>query len=718
MNASTPTWTATVAARASALAVGVFLRPWLAVIFVGAFVAVPSFLVAAVVIDETGSRLRTSRLEEQGRAAQTGADIVFKALEGVSSNLQAVASSRAVGGAMAASDHNALASLLHESRPLLGVNDEVMVLFIEDRSGILLAIEPPDPTLPGKDFSARDYFIGVSRAWTPYVSEAFPAAIRGNPPTTVVAVPLFSTAGKPVGVLGAGLDLSKTPGWFGPLGQYQDVYLVDAKGRLIANRAGNQGSLRDLSSDPTISQVLRGSRTLEAGHDPLTGQRAVIASAPVTGVGWHVVVVDDPRVFDATLSGLQNLLGVRVALLVLILVMTLVLSLTVRGLVRRRSLLAQSELAAREARDLADAANKHKSEFLANMSHELRTPLNAIIGFSNLLDEQIGSKLSEKQVRYLRTIGEAGAHLLGLINDVLDLSRVEAGRMDLRPEILTIEALLAPLLATAGEAAREKRVSFETTAEAADVRVDPGRIRQALFNLLSNAIKFTPAGGEVTLTATIHDDQLCLAVADTGLGIPADQQHRVFGTFERLHEDRSTEPGTGLGLALTKRLVELHGGSISFASREGDGTIFQIRLPNAVLSPHAGGRILVVEDQRHDADLVIALAAKHHLPSEVVASVAEATAALARSVPTAVVLDLRLPDGRGESILRLLKDDPRTRQVPVIVLSVEDDEGGTSSLGADDHLTKPLDRARLDLWLARVAARQSGPEVSLAPAAG
>ncbi|MDQ2913927.1 MAG: ATP-binding protein [Chloroflexota bacterium] len=351
------------------------------------------------------------------------------------------------------------------------------------------------------------------------------------------------------------------------------------------------------------------------------------------------------------------------------------------------------------------------------MSHELRTPLNAIIGFSELLQEQLASSLNDRQKRYLGNIRDAGGHLLALINDVLDLSKVEAGRIELRPETILVQALLAPVLAATREAARRQNVEFGTANnDDRTVHVDAGRVRQILFNLLSNAVKFTPAGGRVTLAVTAEGGALDIVVADTGLGIPLEKQDRVFGTFERFHEGSLAAQGTGLGLALTKRLVEIHHGTVDFTSREGAGTTFHVHFPDVVVDVQTTRRLLVVEDERGDADLVIALALTHGLSAEVAASVEEATAAIVRSRPSGIVLDLRLPDGRGETILRLLKADPITAPIPVVIVTVEDDEGRSLSLGADDYLTKPIDRPRLERWLARVAARQEPTEVARAPA--
>jgi signal transduction histidine kinase/ActR/RegA family two-component response regulator len=696
-------------------ALAIFLRPWLAVAVVGFVIALPLYLVTASTFDDTNARLESSRRAEQARAAQTGAKIVGDRVSGIQTDLVAVASSRFMQDAVASGDAAALGALVTELRPIVGIEHETLTVFVENTHGSLLAIDPPDQTLIGRDFSQRDYFIGVSSGWKPFVSEAFQAAIRGNPATTVVAVPVFGRDDEPVGIFGAAVDLARAADWLTPLSSYQDVYVVDRKGRLITHARDPLGdSLRDLSADPSVAAAISGTSVLDRAPDLLSGRTSFIATAAVPSVRWQVVVVDPPDTVSAQLSPLlQTLLAIRIAMVVIILALTLVLSRAVRGLVAQRVRLAASEGTARAAREQADAANRHKSEFLANMSHELRTPLNAIIGFSELLHEQLGAVMNDRQKRYLGNVRDAGHHLLTLINDVLDLSKVEAGRIELRPEMVAVAALLAPVLAATREAARTQDVGFTTVSDddQRTIYVDPGRVRQVLFNLLSNAVKFTPAGGQVALTVTVAGSALDVVVADTGLGIPLEKQGRVFGTFERFHEGLSGASGTGLGLALTKRLIELHHGTIDFTSSEGEGSRFHVRLPDVLVDGRAR-RVLVIEDESRDADLVIALAAAHGLTSEVASSVEEATAAIVRSLPSGVVLDLRLRDGRGERILDLLKSDPSTATIPVVIVTVEDDEGRSMRLGADDYLTKPIDRPRLERWLARVAARELPAEVA------
>lgn len=229
-----------------------------------------------------------------------------------------------------------------------------------------------------------------------------------------------------------------------------------------------------------------------------------------------------------------------------------------------------------------EVANRHKSEFLASMSHELRTPLNAIIGFSEALLERIFGEMNLKQEDYLKDIHESGRHLLSLINDILDLSKVEAGRMELDPMPFHLPKLLESALALVRERAmrHDIRLTMVVAPEVGEIVADERKVKQIVLNLLSNAVKFTPDGGSVTLTVRHRDDAIEVMVSDTGVGIADEDQVAVFEEFRQVGRDYlSKHEGTGLGLALARRFVELHGGHISVASTPGQGTTFIFTLP-------------------------------------------------------------------------------------------------------------------------------------------
>ena len=229
-----------------------------------------------------------------------------------------------------------------------------------------------------------------------------------------------------------------------------------------------------------------------------------------------------------------------------------------------------------------EAASRHKSEFLANMSHELRTPLNAILGFSEVLAERMFGEVNEKQAEYLQDILSSGRHLLSLINDILDLSKVEAGRLELELGRFHLPTALDNALTLVRERATRHGITLTQTVDArlGDIVADERKVKQILLNLLSNAVKFTPEGGRVGLTATAADGVLTIAVSDTGIGIAPEDQAAIFEEFRQVgREDARKQEGTGLGLTLAKKFVELHGGRIWVQSQVGQGSTFSFTLP-------------------------------------------------------------------------------------------------------------------------------------------
>ncbi|HXX84932.1 MAG TPA: ATP-binding protein, partial [Casimicrobiaceae bacterium] len=236
----------------------------------------------------------------------------------------------------------------------------------------------------------------------------------------------------------------------------------------------------------------------------------------------------------------------------------------------------------REANAQLAAASQHKSEFLASMSHELRTPLNAIIGFSEVLIEKLFGELNDKQADYLKDIHSSGIHLLTLINDILDLSKVEAGRMELEPSTFEVSAAVTNAMTLIRERAQRHGIALgqQVDAKLGQIVADERKFKQILVNLLSNAVKFTPDGGRIDVLARREDSQAVIAVHDTGIGIAPEDQAAVFEEFRQVGRDYTKkQEGTGLGLALTKKFVELHGGKIWLESEPGKGSTFTFTIP-------------------------------------------------------------------------------------------------------------------------------------------
>jgi GAF domain-containing protein/CheY-like chemotaxis protein len=370
-----------------------------------------------------------------------------------------------------------------------------------------------------------------------------------------------------------------------------------------------------------------------------------------------------------------------------------------------------------------EVASRHKSEFLANMSHELRTPLNAIIGYSEMLQEEARDQHAEGFVPDLQRIHAAGKHLLELINAVLDLSKIEAGKMELYLETFEVLPLLRDVAAVLQPVAQKNanRLEVQCAPDVGAIRGDLTKLRQALFNLLSNACKFTERGvvtvAVVRESATADgDDSIVFAVRDTGIGITPEQMARLFEEFGQA--DASTTRrygGTGLGLALSRRLCRMMGGDITVASEPGRGSTFTIRLPAEVREPTrepsaptvretipAGAlTVLVIDDDAAVRDLMARFLGKEGF-RVVAAGGGEEGLRLARERPPDVItLDVLMPGMDGWSVLAALKADAVLADIPVVMLTMLDDRNLGYALGAADYLTKPIDRERLVTVLGR-----------------
>ena len=361
-----------------------------------------------------------------------------------------------------------------------------------------------------------------------------------------------------------------------------------------------------------------------------------------------------------------------------------------------------------------EIAGRHKSEFLASMSHELRTPLNAVIGFSEVLLDRMFGDINERQDEYLRDIRNAGRHLLELLNEILDLSKVEAGQMVLEPSTFGVSSVVESTLAMVRERATQHAITI--TVDVGDdidtVTADELRFKQVLLNLLSNAVKFTPDGGSVSVRAYREGTVLTVTVTDTGIGVPPEDQERIFESFQQGRRGAPKEEGTGLGLTLSRRIVELFGGRMWLKSTPGSGSTFGFSVPGLpeqeddVASPERDKLpvVVIVDDDRASLDLLSAYLDGSGTRVLRARDGIEALEQVRKVPPVAVVLDIKLPRLDGWQVLAELKADPATAAIPVVIASVVDDRPRGLGMGADEYLLKPIRRDELVDALRRVGA--------------
>jgi signal transduction histidine kinase/CheY-like chemotaxis protein len=377
-----------------------------------------------------------------------------------------------------------------------------------------------------------------------------------------------------------------------------------------------------------------------------------------------------------------------------------------------------------------EMASQHKSQFLASMSHELRTPLNAIIGLTEMMVSNAARFGTEKAAEPLRRVHRAGNHLLGLINQVLDLSKIEAGKLELNPETVNLAPLIEEVMGTARQLAEQNknRLIVESQANLGPLTVDPMRLRQILLNLLSNACKFTKQG-EVTLRVkkvVNGRNWIEIAVADTGIGMTPEQQAKLFEEFTQADSSTARQyGGTGLGLAITRKLARMMGGDVTLTSEPGKGSVFTVRLPGSADSlasrstgsdgsrPPSTNCVLVIDDDATARELI-----SDHLKAEGFSVVTAAGGVeglkLAKELrPTAITLDVMMPDLDGWSVLAALRQDPDLADIPVIMVTIVDEHRRGIALGAAGYLTKPIDRERLHRLVSRFRAPEPPTRVLL-----
>ncbi len=556
------------------------------------------------------------------------------------------------------------------------------------------------------------------------------------------------------------------------VGERGHAYVVDAQGRLIAHpdislvlrntdmsRLTQVRAARGASDSP--SETVQEAQDIEA-HNVLT------ASAPVAPLGWRVFVeLPAEEAYAPLYTALQRLALVLLAALGFAVLAGMFLAGRMVGPIQAlragaarigsgdlsqriaiktgdelevladqfndmagrlqesyAGLEQKVELRTREVEEKSrqlEMASQHKSQFLASMSHELRTPLNAIIGLTEMMVTNAARFGTEKAAEPLRRVHRAGSHLLGLINQVLDLSKIEAGKLELSPESVDLAPLIDEVTGTARQLAEQNKNSLivESLENLGPLIVDPMRLRQILLNLLSNACKFTKQGKVTLRVRKVVDGRnwIEFAVADTGIGMTPEQQAKLFEEFTQ--GDSSTARqygGTGLGLAITRKLARMMGGEVKVTSELGKGSVFSVRLPGSadslaktsIASDDSRGPstdcVLVIDDDATARELI-----SDYLKAEgfsvVAASGGFEGLKLAKELrPTVITLDVMMPDLDGWSVMAALRQDTELAEIPVIMVTIVDEHRRGIALGAAGYLTKPIDRERLHRLVGRFRA--------------
>ena len=665
----------------------------------------------------------------------------------------------------------------HSAQPAL------LQLYVGSLNGRAVAAAPTAAV--GADYSVWNY---VKEVLSPRrIGPTYSDVVRSQGDTSVsaviIAVPILNPQRNLIGFLAGTVNLSEVQRLsnYSRIGVNGQAVVVDRRGRVIAHPRNDwRIEAKDLSSQAIFQQSL-GQESGVSWYNDLDGNEpraAGFATVPV--VGWKVWIsqpVADLRteLTPLILSTLEWLLVAIVLALVLGFIAAAWITRPVVELTRAAGRIAQGDFvtpvvvrerfAAKEMRELAHTfnqmarqlsgayltledkvsqrtselqsanqelarANKLKSEFLANVSHELRTPLSAIIGFSQILLDGIDGPVNEEQLQDITQVNKSGQSLLSLINQILDLSKIEAGKMELSLERVELPMLISAVLDSISPLAQEKGLRIDTRFPPGlpAVEGDAARLKQILINLLSNAVKFTDRG-RIEVIAQPSGRMVRIAVKDTGIGISREAQKLIFDEFVQ-GDGRSTRRhgGTGLGLSIVRKLVEMHGGAITVISEPGMGSTFTFTVPAwatgqgtaTPLQPRPlrrpnqglpGTAILVVDDDPSVRQLI-----SRHLEQEgwktVQASNATDALQLAReSRPMLITLDIMMPDASGWWVLEKLKEDPQTAGIPVLVVTIVEDQRLVFALGASDYLGKPYDRGALIAKIHRLLPRLEGKRV-------
>jgi signal transduction histidine kinase len=458
-------------------------------------------------------------------------------------------------------------------------------IFLSDPDGTLLAGagKSNSTDILNQNFAYRDWYRGVARDWQPYISCVYKRANNPQVNVIAVAVPIFDTLeeNKVLGILVLQIRVEV----FSALTQNLDlgekslVYIVDQKGQLVFHpRLNEEERIIDLSGVDAVRWLWKNLSGVGISYNAVENEKRYVAYNSVPKFGWGVVVGQEIRAafaarnFAFLLNGLLDIFVFVTASIFIFLILWFISS--------GKKMEEQLKI----AREIAESSNRAKSEFLANMSHELRTPLNSIIGFSEVLQDELYGPLSDKQKIYVNNILNSSRHLLSLIGDILDLAKVESGKMEFELSVVHLRNILESSVNLLKEKAMKNDLNLRLEIDPfADIKIeaDERKLKQIMFNLLSNAIKFTREGGSISVKAIKADaGHIQISVQDSGIGIRAEDIPKLFEKFTQLEPlYTKANEGTGLGLAITRKFIELHRGVIRVESEYGKGSNFIFTIP-------------------------------------------------------------------------------------------------------------------------------------------
>ncbi|MGE5220076.1 MAG: ATP-binding protein, partial [Chloroflexota bacterium] len=720
------------------------------VTLVVATVVVVGGLISMMMAQQSQSTLRQQIIANNLAATELAAEFAFNYVDSAQISVRLLARSPFVEESVL---DKAFSDTTAELQKLLRLNRQLDGCSVFDDHGVSRATGDVSANKVGNYSGDRDWFQQTMATGQP--SLGIPVISRGTGrPVIPYAVPVLDPKGKVKGIVICGISLASLSD---AIAAYQTgpgarAALIDRRlnGIILAHPDRKRILTAVTGRDQAVNELLRGARGAMETEDS-SGAINLAVYAPVPHLPWGVLILQPRKIAFApvTKAARQSASFTALLLLLTAALSGLLARRVTRPLLRLRNAagrLADGDLTARlnftrqdEVGDLGRAfdqmaialaqrssqlraaneelkseylqvqdANRLKSEFLANMSHELRTPLNAIIGFAQLMHDGKVGAISDDQREYLNDILTSADHLLQLINDVLDLSRVESGKLEFNPEPIDLKKLIAEVSTVLQPLSASKRLTVDlfVDSEIGQVVLDSAKLKQVLYNYLSNAIKFTAEEGQILVRGRMEDaEHFRLEVEDTGIGIMPEELDKLFVAFQQLDSSAGKKyQGTGLGLALTKRIVEAQGGRVGVRSARGKGSVFYAVLPtradviqrltNKIIPAPATSadapNVLVIEDSEPDRKWLTQILIEAGYRAETANNGAEAAEKAHSRAYAAILLDLILPDTGGWDILHAIRAVGPNQHTPVIVVTVVAEQGVAKGFPIQDYLVKPV----------------------------